>query len=486
MLGFKSKADKVSESEHNEARKKATDKAQENKPWLSLKNDKRKKLGLRIQAIIGNLIFSDNEIWAYYDIPTTIYDFLSDEQKVSYAYSLNAALGNIVRNQSQVIDCHLYCTTSPIDVNQWEQDYLEVSKTWHHRSGFEDFIQNQIAILSSNQLFEKRCYLGVCLGKRHAIDQEAINPFNVGFKEALRYGSKFLNNILLIEDKSVDKDELSHAQVKEHDLRTTIQKSALQGTPSTTEDLALAIKKILYPAMPCPVITLDDENQWDQGDIIQDLSGIIGPKNPRHVKIQQLVYDKDMGEYDFRTGYHATLTFKKIPDGLNIPYMMPWIYTAVFADVNTPFDVSCRFSLVPTEKIKKDIEKGINQTKDAIDNATGAGATPSPTVIDEMATATEMQREVETNKNKPWVSGTYRIGINAASEEELDNYCKAMMLYYDETMNGMKLVWTFHDQLDLLMESMPGDHLRENSFIQTTNLELLSVSGFNVLNEVGD
>ena len=61
-----------------------------------------------------------------------------------------------------------------------------------------------------------------------------------------------------------------------------------------------------------------------------------------------------------------------------------------------------------------------------------------------------------------------------------------MIANYDESMGGTKLVWTYHDQLDLLLEFMPGDHLRESSFIQTSNLELLGVSGFNILNNVGD
>ena len=103
-----------------------------------------------------------------------------------------------------------------------------------------------------------------------------------------------------------------------------------------------------------------------------------------------------------------------------------------------------------------------------------------------MATADAMLREVEENKNTPWVSGTYRIQLTAPDKETLQEYCKGMMSFYDESMGGTKLVWTFHDQLDLMLEAMPGDYLRENSFVQTTNIAMLSTSGFNVLNQVGD
>lgn len=478
-LGLKSKADKISTSPKRDIEDSVTDEALKNKPWLDLKKAKQKKMNISVQAIVGNLIFSDTEVWAYYEIPTTIYDFLDNSSKVGYAQRLTTALSGIVKNQDEAVDCHLYITNSPIDVSAWEDNYVALSESWKPKEGFQEFMENQLDILMSQNLFEKRCYLGVRLGKRHAIDTEAANPFNVGFKDALTYLKKFLNNMLLIQDKTVDKDELQHAKIREKDLFQTLSSSALQATRATAEDLALAIKKILYPAMPCPLIETTEDDVWEKGDLIADLGGIIGPKNPKYVKIEQLVGD------EFMTGYHATLTFKKFAEDLNIPYSTPWIYSSIFTEMTTPFDVSCRFTLVPARKIKKDIEKGINQTKDALENAYGANATPAPSVMDEMYQADEMQREVEANKTKPWVSGTYRIGINAETEDQLSQYCKQMIANYDEGLST-KLVWTYHDQLDLLMEFMPGDHLRESSFVQTTNLEIIGVSGFNILNNVGD
>lgn len=477
MFGFKDKADKAVISRERSQIDAVKEEAQKDKPWLMTP---KKKLDISAQAIIGNLIFSNDEVWAYYDIPTTIYDFLDDSSKKGYADRLTAALSSIVKNQDEGVDCHLYVTTAPVDVDAWEENYDELAKTWHPKSGFDEFMFNQRSFLTDEDLFEKRCYLGVCLGKRHAIDFEAANPFNVGMKDAMKYLKKFLNNILLIQDKTVDKDELDHAKVREKDLFQSLSASSLRATRSTAEDLALAIKKVLYPAMPCPIIETSADGAWERGDLIDDLGGIIGPKNPKYVKIEQLV------DGEFLTGYHATLTFKKFADNLNIPYANPWIYLSIYSDITAPFDVSCRFTLVPARKIKKDIEKGINQTKDALDNALGANATPSPTIMEEMGQADEMQREVEMNKTKPWVSGTYRIGINATTEDELSQYCKSMMALYDESLASTKIVWTYHDQLDLLLEFMPGDHMREKSFVQTSNLELLSVSGFNILNTVGD
>lgn len=443
-------------------------------------SNKGKVIEFPIEAIIGNIIFSQREVWAYYDIPTTVYDFLSNSKKVAYAEQLTAAFSGLVKNQDKVLDCHLLVTNSPIDIDSWEDDYLTISESWHRRNGFQRFLEEQIDWLKQGGFFEKRVYLGVCLGRRHELDTEAANPFNMGFKDSFRYIKKFLNHVLQVSDRRVEKDELAHAQLQEKDLRQTIENSSLKGSASNTEDLALLIKKIFYPAMPTPFLTLNHDEVCGRGDLVKELTSVVRTNNPKIIKIEQAING------EFYEGYRATLTFKKFNDVMNIPYGMPWIYASVFSSVNAPFDVSCRFSLVPAKKIKSEIEKGINETNDAIENAIGADKTPTPAVRDQLATADNMLREVENNKTTPWLSGTFRIGITAPDEDTLQEYCKAMISFYDENMGGTKLVWTFHDQLDLMMEAMPGDYLREKSFIHTTNIAMIATSGFNVLNQVGD
>lgn len=477
MLGFKSKKDRT-EYDEREKKKRAVEKvAAEGKPAVRAP---AKSIDFQIQAIIGNIIFSSREVWAYYDIPTTIYDFWPNSRKVGYANELTAAFSNIVKNGDRVQDCHIRVTNSPIDVDKWEEDYLKISQGWHRRAGFQNFIDEQIDWLREGGFFEKRVYLGVCLGRRHELDTDLANPFNAGVKDAMRYLKKYMDGALQIIDKSVTAEEITHAQAQEKDLRMTLEQSKLRASASTTEDLALLIKKSFYPAMPVPYLSIDDDEVYGRGDLVKELGSIIRTNDPKTLEFEQQIGG------EFYTGYMATLTFKKFNETMNVPYGTPWIYASVFSSVNAPFDVSCRFSLVPAKKIQGEIEKGINETQDAAENAMGANKNPSPAIRDRMATADAMLREVEENKNTPWVSGTYRIQLTAPDKETLQEYCKGMMSFYDESMGGTKLVWTFHDQLDLMLEAMPGDYLRENSFVQTTNIAMLSTSGFNVLNQVGD
>ena len=442
----------------------------------------RKKLDFQVESIVGNIIFSGTDVTAYYEIPTTIYDFLSNSEKVAKASQYTSALAGLgEKNQERVLDLHLIVTNTPIDADLWEENYVKITKSYRAKtkSGFVQFLNDQQEMLRQGDFYEKRVFIGISLGKRHELDTDMINPFNSGVKEAFRYATGYLDHALQFQDKSVSESELRHAQSIEKDFYLSVSGGSLDAERATIEDLALLIKKPFYPAMPVPYTSIAND-VWGRGDIVKEIGGVIETKNPSFVKITQSIGGALM------TGYRATLTFKQFPDeGLNIPYGQPWIYASIFSGIGVPFDVSARMSLVPAKKIKKDIEKGIAQSIDAYDNALGADSDPGIALTEEVQRGREMQAQVTRNKD-PWLSGTYRLIISADTEEHLDQYCKIMSSFYNENMGNIKLVRTFHDQVDLLLESVPGDKLREGSFLQTTNIEMLAASGFNVLNQVGD
>lgn len=440
---------------------------------------KLKKIDFQLQAIIGNIIFSDTEVWAMYDIPTTIYDFLSNDKKVAYSRALTSAIGGLARDQDKVVDLYLLVTTSPIDINNWEERYLDMLNTQNLqvRSGFQKFIEDQRDMLLTGGYYEKRVYLGVKLGRRHELDTDLANPFSTGIKDAGRYLKNWFDGLVAVRDKSVTEEELKNAQAQENDYWLSVSRSRLQGERSTSEELALLIKRRLYPNMPVPYLTIEPGVVWGRGDMMRELGSIIRTKDPKLIEVEQIIDGESM------VGDMATLTFSKFPDqNLGVPYD-PWIYSSIYGPVDTPFDIYARMSLVPAKKIKGDIEKGIAQQNDAFQNAIESGSDPGQALQEDLERGRELQAQV-SRSNQPWMSGTYRVVVTASNKEELEEECKNLISFYDE--RGIKLVWTFRDQLDLMLESMPGDHLRENSFIQTTNIEMLSASGFNIMNIVGD
>lgn len=80
--------------------------------------------------------------------------------------------------------------------------------------------------------------------------------------------------------------------------------------------------------------------------------------------------------------------------------------------------------------------------------------------------------------------GSYRVTIEASSEEELKEKITALKSAYSES--DTVLTWTTGDQLNLFREDLLSGQLEISSFQQTTNLAMLGIAGINYGSQVGD
>ena len=432
-------------------------------------------------AIVDNIVFSKTEAWAFWNLPLTAYDFLSMQGKAAILAQDSNALISLMKGRDDPVDCKLILTNSPLDVNHWEENYIALSSTWNHRSGFDEFIRNQIDLMKHEYSFvDKRVFFGVKLNNRLALDFDAINPFQKGFKDAMEYAKRFLNSMLAVPNNVIPDGEIAREHALEESYNTIISNSALDGVRSTTEELALLIKQTLYPAMPVPNIQLETDSRWGAGDAYEDLISDIRPReNPKYIRINQTIGGRPY------TGYRATLTFKSFPPKMQPPISEPWIYYSINSGVSNPFDVFSTFTIVPNAVIRKEIEKNKKVRQDGFDNATKAGVDPSSELISDLDEATELDAFAAQN-HQPWVKSTTRMVLTASSVEQLEKDAETMIQKYGDRGVGIKLIWTTHDQVDLLLESMPGANLMEKSFVQMSTMSLISASGFNVYNEIGD
>ena len=94
-----------------------------------------------------------------------------------------------------------------------------------------------------------------------------------------------------------------------------------------------------------------------------------------------------------------------------------------------------------------------------------------------------IETELENNK-EPWIEGSYRITIEAPTEELLKDEATNLKQLFNE--EDIVLTWTSGDQLQMFREEFPGGRLEINSFQQTTNLALIGVAGINFGTKVGD
>lgn len=445
--------------------------------------DDKKKLDISAVAIIDNMVFSKKDCWAFYKLTSNVFDFLSTEQKISLGYRLTSAYAGLMSNRQEPLECAIIVSTIPVDVEAWEAQVRTVSSDWKPTSSFEGFISDQIKYLRQEEYSRRVAYIGINLGRRGALDIKGMNVLDAGFAGATDTMKKWLSSALMIPDEEVSENEEKTFRRSEEDTYRTISTGNLQGERVSAEDLLLLIKRQMYPAMPTPYLDVDHGTRIGRGDIELELGSVI-ENHYRFVKMTQMYRNIEL------EGYRATLTFSRFPEQMAYPNNpFPFLYFPAY--LSAPFTVYSRFTLHPSEKIKSQLEKKRKEQKDEIINASTAqkeedaivDGAPAETI--QALHDSQLIAELIATDKTPWVEGTYRIVIEADTEENLKTMCSEMKSHFNERL-GINVQWTTGDQVQLFLESMPGDTLRGKSFKHTTNISMLAASGSTLGNEIGD
>lgn len=434
-------------------------------------------LDYQIRGIVDNIVFSKDEVWAYYSAETSGYDFLDEDSKAALLANVNQTFLNLSTNRDSNMDWHLIVTNTPIDVDHWEDQYLSATDGWDRGPGFNQFLAKQVDYLRRNEFMTRKIYLGIKIDIRHGVSTKGfMASFRNGWHEALAYISDSLFGFLKVSDYSISDKEISRERSIERDVFNTMRSNMyLPCNRPTTEELALIIKRTLYPAMPTPYLDVPANGRWGKGDIARE-TGADMEKNRRWTKISQPING------DIMIGYRATLSFSKFPEKMMSPPSTPWAYM-MQGILSIPFDMYARFTVIPNSTMKKKISR---QKADIIDEGGNAGAVGVDAPLDlqeDYQSISELEAFAQKN-DEPFLDGVYRLVITAPSEDELKERVEIIKTQY--ASKGIVLTWTVGDQQDLLLEYMPGDKIRERSFIQNSNIELIGASGFNIYTAVGD
>ena len=461
----------------------ATEKAAKPDKNDKKKNAGKKKLPIAANAIIDNMVFSKDERWAYYKLSNSVFDFLSLDAKLSVGQQLINAFVNLMSDRQEPLDCHLIITSSPVNIDAWEDQIRTVSEDWTRGPGFDQYIHEQAEHLKDEEYLRKETFLGVCLGKRGALEIDTSNMFEGGLKGASEIIRGWMSTALKLPSEEISIDEEKTARNKEEEFYRILSMGNLRAERCTAEELLLLIKRQFYPAMPAPYLDVDYENRIGPGDLELELTSAIENKL-RWLKINQMI-----GEHEVE-GVRACLTIAKLPRNTNFPYSsFPFMY--FLHKLGLPFTSFARFQLHPTSKMKKELEKKKKEQKDELENIAGGGDSTvdgalgmMPSDVQESLEDMRMLNEMLAQGKTPWVEGTYRIVVETVDEKALKNFCSIVKQRYTDL--DINITWTVGDQAQLFLEQMPGDKLRTTSHKQLTNLVMFGTSGFNYSSDVGD
>lgn len=84
----------------------------------------------------------------------------------------------------------------------------------------------------------------------------------------------------------------------------------------------------------------------------------------------------------------------------------------------------------------------------------------------------------------PWIEGTYHVVVEENDLDTLNQGVKDIQKEY--ASKEIVVRWTSGDQKDLLLEQIPGDMMRQTTFKQLTNINMITTSGFGISSDVGD
>lgn len=442
----------------------------------------RKKLPILMRGIIDNIVFSKDEVWAYYRIANSVYDFLSVESKLNLGSQMVNAFSNLVTDEKDKLECHLVVSQTPVDIAAWESQIREISKDWGHTPGFEQYLQKQIQHLQNEQYLKKVVYLGIKLGNRRTLDLNAEKIAEQGIQSAFKQIKGWVETSLSLDTGYVDALEENKFRRKETKIIETLQLSALKAEQCSAEELLLLLKRQLWPAMPAPYLEVDHGNRIGPGDIILE-NGSNVKNRLRWLELSQILNEEE------ETGYRATLTLTKLPKETNYPNeSLPFLY--LMHKLGLPFTTYARFTVIPSTEMKDKLEKKKKEQLDEQANASQAASNTDSQLglapvgmkeaNEDMYELNEMLGESKT----PWIEGRYHIVVETPTEAILKQYCTIVKDSFADIDVTVK--WTVGDQKLLFLEQMPGDKVRVSENSHLTNLEMFATSGFNFSSDVGD
>lgn len=440
------------------------------------KRQKGAKRGLDISmvAIADNIVFSKTDMTAYYRIENSVFDFLDPYEKERYAKDIMNAFASLFSNEQEPLECFWISTSTPVDIDLWEQQVEAVTKTWDRSPNFAQYVEEQSNFLRQKEYHRKVSYLGIKIGKRGALDLEDLNVFEMGWTGVKNTLGSFFKTALQTPGYEISEEEESDARRKEVEKYRILRTGSLRAQRATTEEILLLMKRQLWPAMPTPYLNMDVENRVGAFDLALENASAIR-KRYRWLEITQ-----QANEYEL-TGYRATLSVAKMPKAFNFPNKLPFLY--VPSRMGLPFTTYAHFKMLPNKKMKGELHKKQQEQKDQLENMAEGGHGMNRETAEDVHEMSELEYELSQD-NHPWIEGSYRIVVETPTEETLKSFCTELRQQYSAM--DIDLAWTAGDQMDLFLEQMPGDRLRVPSFNILTNLEILGVTGLGISNDIGD
>jgi hypothetical protein len=394
---------------------------------------------LSVRYFDDRILLTETHAWAYFRVPTISYEFLTGLQRESLATNLTVAMAGIRMADAEV---HLRIAHRSYPAAEWATG---LHATSDGGPGWIPYLDEMYRQVWAKDFWTKEVYLGVKLGQRGVRAQLAGGVF-AQFGRAYKSGEQILG----LEDDAVGGGEVAKWTEQADRVGRTLGASSLAARHATADEVSWLFRHAVAGALGDALPSAARRRKWGLGEIEALVEGEI--HNGRTVL--KMVHPS--GE-----SYASFLSFSRFPDVMYFPDGEPWLH---YADsLPFPVEASLRMKLIPPAKASKDVSRRLAHARDMDAHIREAGA-DLPLALAEQIEAARLLEHGITKERLPFVYGWHRLAVTASDRDLCVRRAEAVTEHYRDI--GIDVVNSTGDQFSLLNESLPGDKVRLNSYLQ--------------------
>jgi len=394
---------------------------------------------LAVRYFDDRILLTETHGWAYYRLPTVSYEFMTPQDRETLATNVTVALAAIRMTDAEV---HLRIAHRPYPAAEWATG---LDATSDGGPGWLDYLDEMYRHVWAKDFWSKEIYLGVRLGQRGMRAQLSGGVFSQ-FINLYRTGEQVMG----LDDEAVSGTEIARWTDQAERLGRALGSSALAARHATSDDIAWLFRHTLMGTLGDPRPSAARRHKWGAGEIESLLEGQV------HNGRTLLRLEQPGGE-----SYAAFLSFARFPDVMYFPEGEPWLH---YADsLPFPVEASLRMKLIPPAKASKDVGRRLAHARDMDAHIREAGV-EAPIALAEQIEAARLLEHGITKERLPFVYGHHRLMVTAPDRELCVRRTEAVTEHYRDA--GIDVVNSTGDQFSLLCESLPGDKVRLNSYLQ--------------------
>ncbi|KUP96633.1 ATP-binding protein [Thermobifida cellulosilytica] len=422
-------------------------------------NVSRRASRLAVRYFDDRVLLSDTEAWAYFRLPTISYEFSTPEEREALATNITIALAAIRMNDAEV---HLRIAHRTYPAKEWAE---QLALTSDSGPGWYEYLDEMYRHVWARDFWTKEVYLGVRLGPRGVRAQLSQGVFAQLFGVYQR-----TEQVLGLEDDAVSDRELARWTEQAERLGRALAASSLHARHARADELAWLLRHAVTGTIEEPERSAAGRRRWGRGEIEALVDGVI--HNGRsHLRLEQ-----PGGE-----AYVSYLSFSRFPDLMPFPDGEPWLH---FADaLPFPVEASLRMKLVPPAKASKDVSRRLAHARDMEAHMSEAGQAPDIGLVEQINAARMLEHGI-TKERLPFVYGWYRLIVAAPTQDLLVQRVEAVVEHYRDM--GIDITQSTGDQFSLFCESLPGDRLRLEAYVQRQPLRTIAGGMPTATVELGD